>query len=119
MLRPPTVSQPVFLGVKSHLGPKTTFLLLSGQLDGLLIRGAISNDRLGLSFTISGGLASVVGLGSESRGTRDYILLSQIRDYHNQEGKVPVFISLGTRWPRYTIFIFERRRFIFCQIYIS
>jgi hypothetical protein len=42
-------------------------------------------------------LASAVILGSESRGTRDYILLSQIRDYPNQEGQVPVFISPRNR----------------------
>jgi hypothetical protein len=30
---------------------------------------------------------------SESRGTHDHILLSQIRDCPNLEGQVPVFIS--------------------------
>jgi hypothetical protein len=38
-------------------------------------------------------LASAVILGSESRGTRDLILLSQIRDSLYLEGQVPVFIS--------------------------
>jgi hypothetical protein len=38
-------------------------------------------------------LASAVILGSESRGTRDHISLSQIRDSPNLEGQVPVFIS--------------------------
>jgi hypothetical protein len=38
------------------------------------------------------GLASAVILGFESRGTRDYISLSQIRDSPNLEGQVPVFI---------------------------
>jgi hypothetical protein len=37
-------------------------------------------------------LASSFFLGSESRGTRDHILLSQIRDSPNLEGQVPVFI---------------------------
>jgi hypothetical protein len=37
-------------------------------------------------------LASTVVLGSESRGTHDHILLSQIRDSRNLEGQVPVFI---------------------------
>jgi hypothetical protein len=36
-------------------------------------------------------LASAVNLGSESRGTRDHILLSQIRHSPNLEGQVPVF----------------------------
>jgi hypothetical protein len=38
-------------------------------------------------------LASAVILRSESRGTHDHILLSQIRDTPNREGQVPVFIS--------------------------
>jgi hypothetical protein len=41
--------------------------------------------------------ASIVILLSESRGTHDHILLSQIRDSPNLEGQVPVFISLGNR----------------------
>jgi hypothetical protein len=43
------------------------------------------------------GLASAVVIGSESRGTQDHILLSQIRDSPNLEGQIPVFISLGNR----------------------
>jgi hypothetical protein len=38
-------------------------------------------------------LASAVILRSESRGTHDHILLSQIRDSPHLEGQVPVFIS--------------------------
>jgi general stress protein CsbA len=38
-------------------------------------------------------LAGAVILRSESRGTHDHILLSQIRDSLNPEGQVPVFIS--------------------------
>jgi hypothetical protein len=38
-------------------------------------------------------LVSADILGSESRGTRDHILLSQIRDFPNLGGQVPVFIS--------------------------
>jgi hypothetical protein len=37
-------------------------------------------------------LTSAVILESESRGTHDHILLSQIRDSINLEGQVPVFI---------------------------
>jgi hypothetical protein len=47
-------------------------------------------------------LASAIILKSESRGTRDYILLSQIRESPILEGQVPVFISLRTGWPSYT-----------------
>jgi hypothetical protein len=43
--------------------------------------GALSDERAGLSFTTAPGLASAVIFGSETRGTRDHILLSQIRDF--------------------------------------
>jgi hypothetical protein len=42
-------------------------------------------------------LASKVILRSESHGTRDHILLSQIQDSPNLESQVPVFISLRNR----------------------
>jgi hypothetical protein len=42
-------------------------------------------------------LASVVILRSESRGTRDHILLFLIRDSADLEGQVPVFISPKNR----------------------
>jgi hypothetical protein len=42
-------------------------------------------------------LASAVILISDSRGTRDHILLSQIRDSPNLEGQVPVFTSPRNR----------------------
>jgi hypothetical protein len=42
-------------------------------------------------------LARAVILGSESRGTRDHILLSQIRDSPNLEGQVSLFISPRNR----------------------
>jgi hypothetical protein len=42
-------------------------------------------------------LASAVILTSESRGTHDHILLSQIRDSPNLEGQIPVFISPRNR----------------------
>jgi hypothetical protein len=42
-------------------------------------------------------LASAVILRSESRGTHDHILLSQIRDSANLEGQVPVFIPPRNR----------------------
>jgi hypothetical protein len=42
-------------------------------------------------------LATAVILPSDSRGTRDHILLSQIRDSPNLEGQAPVFISPRNR----------------------
>jgi hypothetical protein len=58
--------------------------------------GAHSDERTGLSQLLLA-LASAVILGSESRVTYDHILLSQIRDYPNLEGQVPVFISPRNR----------------------
>jgi hypothetical protein len=52
-------------------------------------------------------LASAVVLGFKSRGTHDHILLSQIRDFSNLEGQVPVFISPRNRvtqlYPRHWV----------------
>jgi hypothetical protein len=47
-------------------------------------------------------LASAVILRSDSRGTHDHILLSQIRESTNLEGQVPVFIPPKNRLTRYT-----------------
>jgi hypothetical protein len=55
--------------------------------------GAFSDERPDLSFTIAAGLASAVILWSNSHGTQNNILLSQIRDSPKLEGQVPVFIS--------------------------
>jgi hypothetical protein len=75
----PTVSRSVCLGVQPpSWGPKTRFLLLSKTVAGLLMWGAVI-------------------LWSESRGTHDHILLSQVRDSPNLEGQAPLFISPGNR----------------------
>jgi hypothetical protein len=52
-----------------------------------LIRGWVYHLQLPLF------LATAVILGSESHGTRDHILLSQISNSPKLEGQVPVFIS--------------------------
>jgi hypothetical protein len=58
--------------------------------------GALSDERIcHLQLLLI--LASAVILGSKSRGTRDHILLFQIRDSPNLEGQVPVFISPRNR----------------------
>jgi hypothetical protein len=49
------------------------------------------------------GLASVVNLRSESRGTHDHILLSQILVSPNLEGQDLVFIYCRNRWPSYPL----------------
>jgi hypothetical protein len=54
---------------------------------------------MGLSFTIAVDFASAVILGSESRGTYDHILLSQIRDSTNLRGQDGPVIVPGTAFP--------------------
>jgi hypothetical protein len=60
---------------------------------GLLIWDALSDERTGLPFTIAAG-------PRQGSRTRNHILLSQIRDSHNLEGQVPVFISHRNRVPQ-------------------
>jgi hypothetical protein len=61
---------------------------------GLFMWGALSDERTGLSFTISAGPRQRIHYGSESCGTRDHILLSLFRDY-----RIRRLIRLaGLRW---------------------
>jgi hypothetical protein len=57
---------------------------------------ALSDERTSRSQLLLV-FASTVILGSESRGTHDHILLSQIRVSSNLEGQVPLFISPRNR----------------------
>jgi hypothetical protein len=51
---------------------------------------------MGLSFKIAAGTRERI-LKSESRGTYDHILLSEIPDSLNLEGQVPVFMPSRNR----------------------
>jgi hypothetical protein len=86
------VSRAVCLGVKSHFDSKLNFSYCQ-TVAGLLIWDTLSDERTGLSFTISTGPCKAAILGPESQGTHDHILLSQFRDSPNLEGQVPVFMS--------------------------
>jgi hypothetical protein len=88
-----TVSQSVsqfVLVSNAHLEPMARYFCQTDT--GLLMWGALSNERTGLSFTIC--------CWSESRGTHDHSLLSRIRESSNLEVQVPV--SLRNRVPSYT-----------------
>jgi hypothetical protein len=57
-----------------------TRCLLLFDSNGLVLWGALSDERMGLSFVYAADPRQVAFLGSESLGTRDHILLSQIWD---------------------------------------
>jgi hypothetical protein len=57
------------------------------------MRGALSDEGRVCRLQLLLGLASAVIIESESRGTHDHILRSQIRDSRSLEGQVAVFIS--------------------------
>jgi hypothetical protein len=108
MLRP-TVSRSVCLGVKPHLGFKTRFLLLSGQLR-IRWYGApsLTGGRV-CRLQLLPVLASAVILGSQSRETHYQILLSQVRNSPNVEGHFPVVISPRKRVAQKSKLYYDQR----------
>jgi hypothetical protein len=97
-----TVSWPASLGVKPPFRTQNQILITFRVLwvcwcgEPSLTRGR--GCRLQLLLV----LASAVIFVSGSRGTHDHILLSQVRDSPNLEGRIPVFPSPETGWPSYT-----------------
>jgi hypothetical protein len=96
----------MFVLAKSPLRPTTSNFIFQLNICGYapyvtfsLTRGWVC--RLQLLVVHS----SAVILRSESRGTHDSVLLSQIRDSLNLVGQVPVFISPRNRVARGSLFV--------------
>jgi hypothetical protein len=74
----------------------TRFLLLSDSCRFVNVGRSLTRERV-CRLQLLLAIASAVILGSESRGTRDHILLSQSRGSPNLEGQDPVFIAPRNR----------------------
>jgi hypothetical protein len=97
-----TVSRPVCLGVKHPSGAFDQIFITVRQLR-VCWCGALSLRRERVCrLQLLRIVATSAILGSEFRGTRDHILLSQVWDCPNLEGKVPVFLSPGNRVTQFT-----------------
>jgi hypothetical protein len=74
------VSRPVCLGISTHLGLTTRFLLLSDSCWFVDVGRSLWREDESYHLQLLLALASADIFGSDSHGTRDHNLLSQIRD---------------------------------------
>jgi hypothetical protein len=90
-----TVSQSVSLGVEPHLGLMTRYLAITIWELRSCFCGApsLTRGRVCLLYMLLG-LPNAVFLGSESLGTHDHILLSQIWDFPFRR----ISRLAGSRW---------------------
>jgi hypothetical protein len=88
-----TVCQSVSLGVEPHLGPMTRYLLLFDSCDLVFVGRPLWRED-GSVFCICCWPLPAQSLGSESLGTRDHIILSQIWDFPFRR----LLRLAGSRW---------------------
>jgi hypothetical protein len=88
MLRP-TVSRPVCLDVKPPVWGLRSDFCYCQAVAGLLMLDALSDERTVCRLQLQLAFVSAFILKSESCGTHDRILVSQIRDSSNLEGQGP------------------------------
>jgi hypothetical protein len=90
MLRP-TVSRPVCLGVKPHLGPKTRFLLVSGNCWFVDVGRPLWREDGSVVYNCS--------WPSPTQSFSGPILAGLMTIFYCLEGQVPVVIPPGTGFP--------------------
>jgi hypothetical protein len=95
MLRP-TVSRPVCLGINHPSGAYNQILLLSEICRFVDVGRSLSREEGSVVYNCCWPSRAQFILESESHGTRDHILLPQIRDFHFRR-----LLRLAGLWWRY------------------
>jgi hypothetical protein len=97
----PTVSRPACLRIRHPSGGLRPDFYYCRTVAPLLMWGALSDERTGLTFPITADPRQCSHSQVWVPQTRDHILLSQMRDSPNLEVQDSVFIPSGTGWPSF------------------